>query len=77
MQAVFSGHTHRFWHDLPSAARPFHQIIGGGPEIRSTEWSPTPATLTEIAVCGGKLRLRVVEAQSGREHLNLALEPLG
>lgn len=76
VQAVFSGHTHAFWHSQPTAAQPFHQIVGGGPETRSTGWSPTPATLTEITATRQALRISVAEAVSGKEHLTLALNPL-
>ncbi len=76
VQAVVSGHTHRFWHSAPTAQRPYHQVIGGGPELRSTGWSPTPATLTEITAENGTLRLRVAEVESGKEHLNLTLDAL-
>jgi predicted phosphodiesterase len=76
VQAVISGHTHSFWHDKPTAARPFHQIVGGGPETISTGWSPTPATLTEVFTAGGKLNLRVAEVVSGKELLSLALDPV-
>jgi 3',5'-cyclic AMP phosphodiesterase CpdA len=73
VQAVISGHTHQFWHDPPTPARPFHQVTGGGPEITSTRWSPTPATVTQVVAETGVLTLRVVEAASGKEHLHLQI----
>ena len=73
VQAVISGHTHGFWHDAPTAARPFHQIIGGGPQTKSTDWSPTPATVIKLEADEKTLSLEVVEAASRRSLLSLKL----
>lgn len=67
--AVFSGHTHRFWHDEPGTEQPFHQICGGGPSYSTRGW--TPPTLTTIEEQDdGLLRVRVVEARSGTVHMD-------
>ena len=71
--AQISGHTHGFWHDAPTAARPFHQIIGGGPQTKSTDWSPTPATVIKLEADEKTLSLEVVEAASRRSLLSLKL----
>ena len=60
----------------PRRTATYHQVTGGGPENTSTHWSPTPATLTEITVDSGQLHLRVGEALSRKEWLNLALSSL-
>ena len=73
VRAVISGHTHGFWHDAPTAARPFHQIIGGGPQTKSTAWSPTPATVVKIEADEKTLSLEVVEAASRQNLLSLEL----
>ena len=73
VHAVISGHTHEYWHDAPTPARPFHQVTGGGPQLHSTAWSPTPATITQVVVEKESLSLRVLEIRSGKEHLHLQL----
>jgi hypothetical protein len=69
IQAVFSGHTHRFWHGTPSPQQPFHQIVGGGPQLPS-------ATLTEISAKTGKLNIRVSSVTPRKPLLDLTLDPL-
>lgn len=76
VQAVISGHTHRAWHSPPTAQHPYHQVVGGGPQTTSTHWSPTPATVTQITIDAGQLRIRVAEAVSGKECVNLTLDPV-
>ncbi len=73
VQAVISGHTHGFWHDAPNAERPFHQIVGGGPQTKSTNWSPTPATVIKMEVDEKVLSIEVVEAASRNQLLALKL----
>ena len=73
VQAVISGHTHRFWHDAPNVERPFHQIIGGGPQTRSTNWSPTPTTVMKMEADEKSLSIEVVEAKSRNRLLSLEL----
>lgn len=74
VQAVFSGHTHRFWHVAPDASRPYHQIIGGGPQTKSTNWSPTPTTVIKLEADEHSLSVAVVEAASRNELLALKLK---
>jgi 3',5'-cyclic AMP phosphodiesterase CpdA len=74
VQAVISGHTHEFWHSEPEAARPYHQIVAGGPKTVANKWSPTPTTLTTLVADANKLVVRVAEALSGNELLKLELK---
>ena len=74
VQAVFSGHTHQFWHSAPTATRPYHQIIGGGPQTKSTNWSPTPATVVKLEADKKTLSVEVVEARSRSQLLSLKLK---
>ncbi|MFD0896013.1 metallophosphoesterase [Luteolibacter ambystomatis] len=74
IHAVISGHTHQFWHSPPTGDRPYHQIVSGGPETTSTKWSPTPACLVKIEANANTLTLKVTEALSGTEHLQLELK---
>lgn len=71
VRAVISGHTHEFWHSAPQSGRPFHQVVSGGPLLTSNGWSPTPACLVTLEASPARMRLRVVEAVGGKEHLNL------
>ncbi len=74
VKAVFSGHTHEFWHDEPKADRPFHQITGGGPQTKSTNWSPTPATVIQLSADEKTLTIEVTEAASRNQLLSLKLD---
>ena len=74
VQAVISGHTHGFWHDAPNAERSFHQIVGGGPQTKSTNWSPTPATVIKMEADEKSLSIEVVEAGSRKNLLALQLK---
>ena len=71
VHAVISGHTHEFWHDAATPARPFHQIVSGGPQTKTTGWSKTPACVVTLDATQQTLVLRVTEALSGKEHLKL------
>lgn len=74
VKAVFSGHTHQFWHGEATPERPFHQIVGGGPQTTSTKWSPTPATVIQIVADEKTLSIEVTEAVSRNNLLSLKLE---
>jgi 3',5'-cyclic AMP phosphodiesterase CpdA len=74
VKAVFSGHTHEFWHGEPTADRPFHQIVGGGPQTKATKWSPTPATVIQLVADEKALGIEVVEAAARTSLLSLRLE---
>jgi len=73
VSAVISGHTHQFWHAAPDTTHPFHQIVGGGPQTKSTNWSPTPATVIKLEADQKFLSLEVVEADSRQKLLSLIL----
>jgi 3',5'-cyclic AMP phosphodiesterase CpdA len=75
VSAVISGHTHEFWCDSPNAARPFYQIVGGGPQTQSTDWSPTPATVTLIEADQTALTIRVIEADSWKVLVSVRTNP--
>lgn len=76
VQAVISGHTHEFWHDAPTAARPYHQIVSGGPKLKAGGWSPTPACLTTLETTKDKLVIAVTEVLSKKNLLTLELPPV-
>lgn len=71
IRAVISGHTHEFWHEAPTSARPFHQVVSGGPQIKTSGWSPTPACAVLVEASKSKMTIRVVEADSRKELLGL------
>ena len=52
VQLVVVGHKHRFRHDLPSAGRSWHQVVGGGHELGITRHKVPNAELFPTVVEG-------------------------
>lgn len=57
---VVSGHTHEWAHLPPEGNRPYHQLIGGGPQLKS-------ATITHGEYADGKLVVRLESLSEGKE----------
>lgn len=57
---VVSGHTHEWAHLPPDDKRPYHQLIGGGPQLKS-------ATITCAEFSGGKLVVTLKSLSDGKE----------
>ena len=69
VQLVVCGHKHRFRFDEPTAARPWAQVVGGGPELGVSGAKPDAGrfpTVVEGKVENGRLRLVVHDVFNGR-----------
>ena len=78
VQLVIAAHQHQFRYDVPTADRPWAQIVGGGPELGySAKWSqetglvktPNPKkfpTVIEGKVEGGRLVVTVHDVLNGK-----------
>lgn len=64
VQCVVAAHQHQFRYDAPTADRPWAQIVGGGPELGSSDPGRFP-TVIEGRVESGRLVLTVHNVQSG------------
>ncbi len=66
-QIILSGHTHRHRIDKPTAQFPLHQVVGGGPDIKS-------ASLIRIDANQNELRV-VIENLKQKEAGKVILQP--
>ncbi len=63
-QLVITAHQHRYRYDAPVSGRPWAQIVGGGPDLKSKDQTLFP-TVIEGAVRGGFLEITVHNIRTG------------